>query len=109
MRWASPPDNVPAFRLSERYSRPTSSINESRFWISRNAAPEISFSFGGNVSSNDKKNSAASSIVMALTSQIFFSSIFTDNAFVLRRLPSQDGQISSLNNSLVPSPVHAAQ
>ncbi len=84
-RCASPPDSVPAGRLSERYPRPIST-NESR------ACCRAARSGATDGSSRPLTHSARSLICIAQASAMLIRLIFEDRAPSLRRVPSHSGQ-----------------
>src|SRR5512137_245490 len=90
MRWASPPESVPAFLERVRYPRPTCSRNLRRDLISFKTWLAISCSFSESL--RPSKNSRHSLTERFVTSTIDLSEIFTARTFSLSLFPLHLGQ-----------------
>ena len=90
MRWASPPDSVPAARARLRYPTPTSTRNLSRAQISATARSAMKASVG--VSSSDSRKARASSMESSVSAWMLLPPTVTARISGRRRAPWHDPQ-----------------
>ena len=95
MRWASPPDKVPDWRESDRYSSPTLFKKFSRSTISFKILWAISRFCGLSFSSAPANHPSACLIDMAETSMMSSPAILIASASGFRRLPPQCSQTAA--------------
>ena len=92
--WASPPDSVPAFLSSVKYSSPTETMNPSLSLISLRICFAIIFSFSERVKLS--KNICASLTDISVISITDFCPIVTARLSGFNRLPLHTGQCIEL-------------
>ena len=93
IRWASPPERLPAFLDSVRYSKPTSFKKANRLWISFIIRLPI---FASSVVSCKLSTKVKASLIdISVNSYIFLPPTLTDNALSDKRIPWQVGHITS--------------
>jgi hypothetical protein len=88
MRCASPPDSVALLRSSVRYDSPTSVRNWRRLRTSFRIS--LAMTCSSLFSGRSRKKSRADSMVIDVTSWMFFPLTRTDSASGLSRFPAQE-------------------